>query len=303
MQVVKPAIQWVQANSNNYSIGRVKPIRVITFHHIVGSDDSAIAKFQNPSAATSAHFVVGDDRITQMVPLVDTAWTNANWLSNSEAITIEHEGDWRNGYRNEAVIKNSAQLVAWIRSQYPDITFNRHRDVATTACPADLPVEEIWDRATVILQTPDEPPVAPATPIQITDIQNRIVVTNKNANLWDLNFNTWAEARAVKVIPAGTEVEVSAVAKHPLGGSYYLTEYSFSKGIKNGINIVDCSEKPAPPVVEPPIVVPPVPTPVPSPPTEYDKTQDAQISAIQKQLDALKDLVNRIIAWITGWSK
>ncbi len=46
--------------------------------------------------------------------------------------------------------------------------------------------------------------------------------------------------------------------------------------------------------------VPPT-TPVETPPTEHDKVQDAQISAMQKSLDALKVVVEKIIAWITGW--
>jgi hypothetical protein len=261
MAITKPTIQWVA--SPNFTKGRGKPIRAITFHHIVGSDDSAISTFKNATNQKSATYVVGDTKITQMVLEADTPWTNSNFASNSECITIEHEGDWRNGYRNEAVINNSVKLVAWLRSRYPGIVFNRHREVSLkgTVCPADFPVEEVWNKATVLLNPPAPVVVVPpATAIQITDISNRIVITNKDANLWDLNFNTWAEARSVKVIPKGTEVEISAIAKHPLGSSYYMTEYSFSKGIKNGINVVDCAEKTVvvPPVVVPPPVVPPV---------------------------------------------
>jgi N-acetylmuramoyl-L-alanine amidase CwlA len=233
----------------------------------VGTASSALSKFLNPANESSAHFVVDTDKIYCLVDTDNTAYTNANWASNLESVTIEHAGDWRNGYRNEGVINQSAILVAWLRSLYPNATPQRHREVAATACPGDLPVEEIWNKATAILNPPKPAPapVPPATPIQITDIANRVVVTKKDANLWDLNFNTWAEAKSVKVIPKGTEVEISAVAKHPLGSSYYMTEYSFSKGIKNGINVVDCEEKP--PVVEPPIVVPPVDPPV-TPPIE-----------------------------------
>lgn len=261
----KPAIQWVPANPNNYTVGRERPISKITFHHVVGSDDSAISRF-TANSQVSAHFVVGDTKITQMVDLNNTAWCNANWNSNNECITIEHEGDWRNGYRNEAVLANSAKLVAWLRTVYPNIGFNRHRDVYSTLCPADLPVEEIWNRATQILNPPKPPtPPAPPTPaLQVNDVQNKIVVTNKDANLWDLTYTSYATAKSVKVIPKGTEVEISATAKHPLGSTYYLTEYSFSKGIMNGINIVDVTDKVVvPPPVVPPVVVPPVTPPTP----------------------------------------
>lgn len=299
----KPAIQWIQANPANYTVDRSKPIRAITFHHVVGSDDSAISRFQQASQV-SAHFVVGDTKITQMVALENTAWTNANFASNSECITIEHEGDWRNGYRNDAVIENSAKLVAWLRTLYPGITYNRHREVSLsgTVCPADLPVEEIWGRANTILNppAPTPPPAPPAPALAVTDIQNKIVVTNKEAKLWDLSFTTWSGAKSIKVIPANTEVEVSATAKHPLGGTYYLTEYSYSKGIMNGINIADCTDKitPVPPTIPP--VVPPTPPPVepPKPPTK-DEEQDARLSALEKTVETLKKLVDAIIAFIS----
>lgn len=284
--------------SPNYSEGRQgTPVRRIAFHHVVGTAASAVSKFKSSASQTSAHFVVAPTKIYCCVDTDNTAWTNGNWASNLESVTIEHEGDWRNGYRNDGVIEQSAKLVAWLRTIYPNATPIRHRDVAQTQCPGDLPVEEIWNKATAILNPPKPTPVTPpATAIQITDIQNRVVVTKKDANLWDLNFNTWAEAKSVKVIPKGTEVEISAIAKHPLGSSYYMTEYSFAKGIKNGINIVDCEEKPAPPVVTPPVQ----PTPQP---TEYDKQQDAEISALKAAVASLKAVVDKLIAWITSFGK
>lgn len=303
----KPSIQWVPANGANYTVGRSKPIRAITFHHVVGSDDSAISRFQQNSGV-SAHFVVGDTKITQMVDLTNTAWTNANFASNSECITIEHEGDWRNGYRNEAVINNSATLVAWLRTVYPGITYNRHREVslAGTVCPADLPVEEIWGRANQILNppAPAPAPAPPAPSLGVTDIQNKIVTTNKDAKLWNLSFTTWAGAQSIKIIPSGTEVEVSATAKHPLGGTYYLTEYSYSKGIMNGINIVDCTDKittvpPVIPPVVPPVTPPEPPKPVEPPKPSKDEEQDARLTALEKAVDALKKLVDAIVAFIS----
>ena len=263
---MKPEIVQKPANAANYTKGRSNTaIKKITFHHIVGSLESAYTVFQNPNRQGSAHFGVGDGRIWQFVSIDDTAWANANWASNLESITIEHEGDWRNGYWNEGVINTSAQLVAWLRTVYPNIGFNRHRDVAQngTICPADLPVEEIWNRATKLLERTTAPVNPPTTiNLQITDIVNRKVVLNKEADLWDLNFSTWQTAKSVKKYAKGIEIEISATAKHPLGGLYYMTEYSFSKGIMNGFNSIDCDEIIPPTPPEPP--KPPVP---PVPPT------------------------------------
>jgi hypothetical protein len=87
----------------------------------------------------------------------------------------------------------------------------------------------------------------------------------RDANLWDLHFAKYPDAKIVKALTAGTQIEVSAIAKHPLGSSYYLSEYSFSKGIGNGINVKDCEDVVVPPVVTPPPIPAPAPIPVPTP--------------------------------------
>ena len=75
----------------------------------------------------------------------------------------------------------------------------------------------------------------------------------------ELNFTSWGTAQSVKVIPKGTEVEISATTKHPLGGTYYLSEYSYSKESETVINIADCRQSGScAPVVPPVIPEPPV---------------------------------------------
>lgn len=155
--------------SPNYTEGRQgTPVRHLTFHHIVGPVSSAISRFSNPANQVSTHFAVGAKGVYCFVDTDNTAWGNGNWLSNLESVSIEHEGDWRNGFRDEAVIANSVRLVAWLRSLYPTATPTRHRDIIATACPGDLPVEEIWNKATLVLHPvpppPPPPPPAPSPP-------------------------------------------------------------------------------------------------------------------------------------------
>jgi len=281
--------------SPNFSEGRQgNPVRHIAFHHSVGSAASAVSKFSNVASQTSAHFVVAPDKVYCCVDTDNTAWTNGNWQSNLESVTIEHEGDWRFGFTNEATLNQSARLVAWLRTLYPSATPIRHRDVAQTACPGDLPVEEIWNRASLILNPPAPTPPKAAS-LKITDIVNRTVVTNKAANVWDLTFTDISQAKSVKVIPAGTNVEISATALHPSGEQYYLTEYSFSKGINNGINIKDCAEL-TPPVVVPPVtppVVPPVTPPITPPVTPPTSSLKDWVLA----------LLNKIMDWLASWKR
>lgn len=87
------------------------------------------------------------------------------------------------------------------------------------------------------------------------DIVNKLVVTNKETSLWDLGFTSYVNAKSIKVFPKGTVLEVSATVDHPLGGRYYLTEYSYSKNIMSGINVADVVEykEPAKPVQPTPV--------------------------------------------------
>ena len=158
-RVPKPNIIWKGAASSNYTKGRPNGGRDgrNTFHHVVGSAESAVLVFQNPSRGGSAHLVISasaDFAAYQMVSFDDTAYTDGNWQSNLKSITMEHHGDWRFGYNNAQVLENSAQVVAWLRDQGLVSRPIRHRDVSLTGtvCPADLPVEAIWNRATEIIE-------------------------------------------------------------------------------------------------------------------------------------------------------
>jgi hypothetical protein len=305
----KPSIVQKPIATENYTKGRGgTPIRKITFHHVVGSLESCYAVFTNPTRGGSSTYGVGDGRIWQFISHDDTPWTNGNWNSNLESITIEHEGDWRFGYWNEGTINTSAKLVAWLRTLYPGIGYNRHREVSlkATECPGDFPVEEVWNRATALMKA--DAPIEVPTPIvnlKVTDITNRVVILNKDANLWDLSFTAWDNAKSIKTYPKGTQIEVSAVANHPLGGTYYLTEYSYSKGVMNGFNAKDCDELP-PPVVIPP-VTPPEPPITPEPPIVVIPPIVIEPPVIEPPkhnwLVLLKVLIERILDFINKLKK
>ena len=120
MAVAAPTIIQKPAHPNNYTVGRVGGRNgQHTFHHVVGSADSAAAVFQNPSRQASATYIVTATPgvVYQAVSEANTSWADGNLASNRRAITVEHHGGWRNGYRNETVIQNAAQLVAWLRDR------------------------------------------------------------------------------------------------------------------------------------------------------------------------------------------
>ena len=206
---------------------------------------------------------------------------------------------------------------------YPNLTLTFHQDVSNvyTLCPAELKhngyAVAAWNKAKERLKPAPSPVPAPKPqPILVAiDVPNKIYVTTKDANLWDLGFSSWGDAKSVKVLPKGTQIEVSAVVDHPLGGRYMVSEYSYSKGIMNGVNVVDIVEYkypavPKPPEPETPVVSTPEPPqeepekqppvvvePTPNPSTD---TKDDDLNQLQGRFDKLvgilKTFIDKIIA-------
>lgn len=80
------------ADSSNYTKGREKSITRVTIHHFAGTNfESAGNRFATPNVNASAHYSVGPDgQVHQHVRESDTAWSDANWDSNCQTISVEH---------------------------------------------------------------------------------------------------------------------------------------------------------------------------------------------------------------------
>lgn len=251
--------KFFQANSTNYSRGREQPIRYVTIHHSAGWEATLRYLWADPSRNGSSHFWVGNlaGQIEQYVDTDDTAWTNGNWRSNNESITIEVRGDWR-GYYNQATLDNLELLLQQIRKNFPNTSIEYHKDVSDkiTLCPADLKdkgyARAVWDKVTKWLN----PPTPPKPAITYRAITPKRVQLIRSANLWDFNFTDWAKAKAVKPYGQGSVIDVVAIAKNSLGGEYYMTAYSYNNGAvraTNGFNIQDCKDY-VPVITQPPTV-------------------------------------------------
>ncbi len=164
--------------------------------------------------------------------------------------------------------------------------------------------------------TPAPAPVPPTVDVKVEDIPNKKVRFIRQANMWDLGFKTYAEAKTLNPtafpngFPAGYVIEdVSALATHPTGSKYYITEYSFQKGVKRGINVKDVED------YKDPITAPPEPTPIPpaKPPvvdatpkptepvviavpiTDKDREQDKRLDAIEAFIEMIKKFFKELI--------
>lgn len=209
----------------------------------------------------SVNYVVSDNKITQMVDPDNVAWTSQS--GNATTISIEHQPTLgAEGY------KKSGWLVWQLELRYGKrFTLYPHNHWVATACPGSIDLNRIRAEADKWASGGYNPAPAPTPPpqvtLKVTDITNTTVKMLKDTPLWDLGFSKWSDAVQVKVLAPG-DFGVSAVAEHPLGGKYYLTEYSFSKGIRAGINAKD-TDHPDPSVLINPPAPTPTPTPVPQP--------------------------------------
>jgi N-acetylmuramoyl-L-alanine amidase CwlA len=147
--------EWI--GSPNFTPGRdghsmaVEPAYVV-LHTMVGTIESATARFHDPASQVSAHYGVGYDgsRLVQWVNEDDAAWHAGSWSVNLDSIGIEHEDRGQfNAPRPDGLYTAAAALVRDVCGRY-GIPIDRahiraHREVSEspTACPDALDVERI----------------------------------------------------------------------------------------------------------------------------------------------------------------
>lgn len=200
----------VKLLNKHYTPGRGgQKIQYITRHHLagVGTTEDVWNWWQTRQA--SAHYVVENSgRIGQLVWDRDTAWSNANSLSNQRSIAIEHSNAGGAGYPiNDTVIREGARLAAalcWFyklgRPQFGK-NIRDHREFSSTSCPHHLAnggkYHNTWMRIAQehydwMVANPGGKPAAPApAPIPeegflmaLSDAEQRELLT-KTREVWD----------------------------------------------------------------------------------------------------------------------
>lgn len=249
MSYSKLATEKYLAYSGNYTKGRSQKISKITIHHMAGvlTAKECGAIFQKVGRKGSSNYGIGKNgEIAVYVDENDTSWCDSNWNSNCKSVTIETSnsktgGDW---LVSDKVLESLIKLVADIAKRNNLGTLVKGKNVTwhsmytNTACPGKYllsKMDYIVNKANELNQGVGE--------LKITKINKKKVVLNTNANLWDLTFNSYNDAKVVKTYNQGDVIDnIVAIAEHPLGSKYYMTEYSYNNNIKNGFNVADCDE-------------------------------------------------------------
>lgn len=179
----------VPAHPSNYTKGRLKPIRRVTIHHMAGvlSAKNCGGIFARAGRNGSSHYGIGNDgEIASYVDENDTAWTNSNWPSNCESVTIEVSNSKMNGNWpvSDKALDSLVKLVAGIAKRNnlgklvkgENLTW--HNMFANTNCPGEYlmgKLDEIVEKANAIngymkpADTPKAPEAAKKTDEQMAD--------------------------------------------------------------------------------------------------------------------------------------
>lgn len=286
------------AHSNNYQKGRSgQKICKITPHHAVAvcSAERLCQEFQKPTKKASANYCIGNDgKIMCNVYEEDRAYTSCNRNNDEQAITIEISNSSLGGEYpiSTKAWKSLVALCVDICKRY-DFTLNydgtkngsitEHRMFDSTTCPGNY----IHSR---LKQLADEVNAQLKPKLVIEPIPTKKVKAIRDTNLWNLDFTNINKAEAVKPVEEGMIIQdVAAIVTHPCGSKYYMTLYSYSHGIHNGINILDCEDYVEEVVEQQPPLELPIEPPVAEP--SEDNEINAFIKLFKKILQYIIDLL------------
>ncbi|MCA9333896.1 N-acetylmuramoyl-L-alanine amidase [Candidatus Saccharibacteria bacterium] len=278
------------------------------------SNHDNIVNYMNNQAALgnkSVNYVLSDNKITLCVNPDNVAWASNS--GNPTTVSVELQPTLgAEGY------KKAGWLLDQLEQRYGrSLASFKHSYWTQTACPGSIDIGRIraeadkWKRGEYEPKPAPAPAPAPApvpTPkppatvkLEIKDVPNKKVKLIRDASLWNLQFAKYPDAQSVKTIPSGTEFEVSAVVTHPLGSKYYISEYSYAKGIPNGINVKD-TDHPDPETLNAPVSVPPVVIPVPIPPKNEEPTPEVPVPPVENPDAGVPD-TNAILAFLQMLAK
>jgi len=270
--------KWVGGNS----------IKGITIHHWGDPATNPTAEgvvnwLCNPASQVSAHFVITGTgrRVWQLVNDKDRAWHAM--AGNNSTLGLELDPRCRDEDYDVA-----AEVIADLWRYYGKLPLYPHKHWVNTACPGNYDIARLTREAERKLNPPPPPKPAPKPPAAVKLPKKLEFTAKRDASVWNLlSYPNW---KAVTTIKKGAKFIAYAQIKFN-NSIYYVTEYSYGKKLKNGVNQVDLVPIPPPT---------PKPSPTPDPSPELPVTEKPDYQDIDKRLTALEKLVQTIVDFLSG---
>lgn len=118
------------AHSSNYTRGRQgNVVDTIVIHYMAGSYSSTLNWFANPAANVSTTYSISKSgQSAQHIGEKDTGWHTGvlPFSTQTRSIGIEHDGFGKAGEWTEAMLRESARIVAGICARHPRINYKKY---------------------------------------------------------------------------------------------------------------------------------------------------------------------------------
>jgi hypothetical protein len=240
------AYNYLSAPSPNYTpdtqtqavYGRPRTITHIAIHwwgdpNTNPSFEGVVSVLRNPARQASSHYVATGTgrRVAHLVEERHTSWAT----NSANPFTISIECDPRCRNEDYDVV---AELIANIRKRHGNLPLVPHRQYSATQCPGNYDLARL-DREARAKTTV---PVPKATKL----VKAVNYLTKAGATLVQIK-----DQKVVKTFKAD-EVFTAYASIVYSGKTYYISQYSYEKGIQNGV-VSSSVYTPAPVVVPPSI--------------------------------------------------
>ena len=213
------------ANRANYGGSRApSAIKYLVFHFTAndGDSDDGNANYFQRVTKTSAHFVVDDDSVTQLVPDLFVAWAvgDDRWsdyrktggatmykvVTNTNSLSIEMCDSKKDGviHSTEVTIENAIELGKQLMAKYhiPITKVFRHFDVSGKHCPAWLMNESDWQvfKNRLVESEDDMTEEAVRKIVDQALAERDTVLAETYAKLFEYAKPYWTEATTDKIV-------------------------------------------------------------------------------------------------------
>lgn len=242
----------------------------------------------NPASQVSAHFVITGTgrRVWQLVADKDRAWHAMS--GNQSTIGLELDPRCRDEDYDVA-----AEVIADLWRYYGKLPLYPHKHWVNTACPGNYDLARLQREAEAKLNPKPVTPPAPVTkpvPAAVKLPKKLEFTADKDkVEVWDLTTNP--NYKSVKTLTRGEKFAAYGSIEFN-GVTYYVTEYSFNKGSKHGINSIDLKAVELPKPIEPEKPVEPEkPIEPVLPPISWDEQNN---SLLVKLVDMVQWIIDKI---------